>query len=89
MHSLPLVRRRLEAACLAGPLLPADPAAALCPAAELPLLLETAEPRLRLALAEQAGLAVKTVKARELYARMMLRHFPQDAKHDHQSATGL
>lgn len=54
-HALPLVRRRLEAACLAGPLLPADPAAALCPAAELPLLLETAEPRLRLALAEQAG----------------------------------
>lgn len=54
-RALLLVQRRLEAACLAGPFLPAAPAAALCPAAELPALLEIAAPRLRLALAEHAG----------------------------------
>jgi hypothetical protein len=56
LRALQLVQRRLEAACLAGPFLPASPAAALCPAAELPALLAAAAPRLRLALAEDAGL---------------------------------
>lgn len=40
---------------MAGPFLPASPAAALCPAAELPVLLAAAAPRLHIALAEDAG----------------------------------
>ncbi|WP_131829821.1 GvpL/GvpF family gas vesicle protein, partial [Teichococcus deserti] len=55
LRALQLVQRRLEAACLAGPFLPASPAAALCPAAELPALLAAAAPRLQIALAEDAG----------------------------------
>ncbi|MCQ4161677.1 J domain-containing protein [Roseomonas sp. GC11] len=55
LRALHQVQRRLEAACMAGPFLPASPAAALCPAAELPALLAAAAPRLRLALEEDAG----------------------------------
>ena len=55
LRALQQVQCRLEAACLAGPFLPASPAAALCPAAELPALLATAAPRLHIALAEDAG----------------------------------
>jgi len=47
------VQRRLELACQLGPFLPADPAAAACPARDLPALLAAAAPALEAALARE------------------------------------
>jgi hypothetical protein len=49
------VQRRLEIACQTGPFLPADPAAAQCPAGEFAALIEAAAPALGAALAREGG----------------------------------
>ncbi len=55
LASLAALQRRLEAACVAGPFLPADPGAARLPAAELPGLLAAAAPLLEEALATKGA----------------------------------
>ncbi|WP_160000708.1 GvpL/GvpF family gas vesicle protein [Roseomonas sp. 18066] len=88
LRALQLVQRRLEAACLAGPFLPASPAAALCPAAELPALLAAAAPRLQIALAEDAGthqwqLTLRWPRERLMALRhAMIAHATEDAAGD-------
>jgi hypothetical protein len=55
LSGLHTVQRRLEVACQAGPFLPMDPAAATCPAATVPRLLQDSWQELAAALAEHGG----------------------------------
>ena len=56
LKALNAMQRRLEAACMNGPFLAADPARAVCPAADLPRLLNDAAPPIAAALREYGAI---------------------------------
>lgn len=77
LQGLLVVQKRLEAACRVAPFLPANPAAALCPAAELPELLEAAADGLGAALERDGATHQWQVTLRWPVEHWLVSHRPR------------